>query len=145
LIQIALLTPVNGGIAHSHAQTFRMEPGLENLITFSIVGRPVGGHLKNPQGENIDWSSMRLSLLSANDSGKFPSIEASPSIPLKVSDEGAFSNEAIPPGKYRLVLKTALNALRSQKAKPQTYYSAKDILIPDGEAELDLGGLDLSK
>jgi uncharacterized GH25 family protein len=145
LIQIALLTPVNGGIAHSHAQTFRMEPGLENLITFSIVGRPIRGRLKNPPSENIDWSSMRLSLRPATDSGEFPRIETSPSIPLKVSADGVFSNEAIAPGKYRLVLKTALNALRSQKAKPQTYYSARDILIPDGERELDLGKVDLSK
>ena len=144
LVQIALLTPVNGGIAQSHAQTFRMEAGIENLVTFSIVGRPVRGHLKNPQGENIDWSSMRLSLLTATDSGEFPRIETSPSIPLKVSSEGTFSSDAVPPGKYRLALKTAINPMRAKKTQPRTYYSTKDILIPDGEGELDLGELDLS-
>jgi hypothetical protein len=145
LVQIARLTPVNGGIASSHPQTFRMEAGIENLVTFSIVGRPVRGRLKYPEGENIDWSSMRLSLLLATDSGEFSRIETSPSISLQISSKGVFSNDAIPSGKYRLALKTAINPMRAQKTKPHTYYSTKTILISDGEGELDLGELDLSK
>lgn len=145
-------------VGSSHGQRFELVPGKTTTVTLGGTGRPVVGQLQLPAGtkEKADWNAGFNSIRKV-----VPAVPAVPGVPrpftptysLRISADGRFRVEDLPPGEYQLVAEAqdrdTANRDRFNRGKPLggLIYRFKVAPIPGGRSDepLNLGVLELKK
>ncbi len=127
-------------------QSFQIEAGVENAITFEVAGRPLYGKLTNPADAYMDWTGFRGTLFLKNDRGEIVGGEGMKTFVLKVNSDGTFSSPAVPPGAYYLMAEKAMRPSEIQNANsgPRSFALEKVLIIPQGQGGVDVGPIPVS-
>jgi hypothetical protein len=148
LVKIAWLWSKGLGAGSvTHEQLLNIAPGVENVITYDLTGRSIRGKLINSVEAEMEWNEVHGMLDLKDDHGKILEGESRRSFALRVDSHGEVSGVAVPAGAYRLVLMLHAHPHLPRNGKSRSNlpnFTQRDIVIPEGAGEFDLGSFELS-